>query len=44
MSQMKKMEVKATGIETANQPSHEMGGSIYSIATAKESSVSKMVK
>lgn len=29
---MKKIEVEATGIETANQPSHEMGGFIYSNA------------
>ena len=26
---MRKMEVKETGIETANQPSHEMGGFMY---------------
>lgn len=29
---MKKMEVEATGMETANQPSQEMGGFMYSRA------------
>lgn len=29
---MKKMEVEATGMDTANQPSQEMGGFMYSRA------------